>query len=468
MCSLPGFTFSRLACDVQIFCCMKKCVKTTDDSDLEIWPHQVQGGKYVKLLQKFTQTLREEDNATKHGNQELMLSDVFIASLLAFYNPTIKSLRTIEDFSQTRQAQKNLSIRKICKSTLSDFNALVDPERLQPVIEALRKSLAEKERQGKKATAHNSGLSELLKRTVAVDGTFLPALANVAWAIRQRGSHGEGVFRARFDALLHVESGLPDAIVVPEPKQGEADSAKNHIQWGKLYLYDRGYNSLELIAAHYENLDGNNSDGKNLKAEFVIRLKQNSPGKHVGAIGLTTVKQRKLTQQDREAGVISDRIVQLNSKSARKLGLQDLQLREVVLEYEENGETKQLRLLTNLLNPSAEIIGQLYRQRWQVELFFRWLKSYGNFRHLLSQTKQGMQLNLYIAIIGMLLMYLHSGFRPSKYLFSMMSQVASGGATLEEIAPIMRNREYQSKLARESQRRRLAKKKAEKIKLQNS
>ena len=405
---------------MHLFFCMKTNAKTTDDSELKIWPHQVQGGKYVKLLQNFIRTLRQEDDATKHGNQKLLLDDVFIVELIAFYNSTIKSLRTIEDFSQTKQAQEHLSIRKICKSTLSDFNALVDPERLQPIIEALRKSLAEKESHGKKCNVYDSGLMELLKRTVAVDGTFLPALSNVAWAIRQRGPHGEGVYRARFDAMLHVESGLPDAIVVPEPKQGEADSAKNHIQWGKLYLYDRGYNSLELIAAHYEKVHGDNSDEMNVKAEFVIRSKQNSPGKPVGAIGLTTIQENELTPEDRQAGVIRDRLVQLNSEFAKKLGLQNLQLREITLEYEQNGKMKQLQLLTNLLSPAAEIIGQLYRHRWHVELFFRWLKSYGNFRHLLSQTKQGMQLNLYIAIIGMMLMYLHSGFRPSKYQLQMV------------------------------------------------
>ncbi|MBL4883709.1 MAG: hypothetical protein JKY95_04110, partial [Planctomycetaceae bacterium] len=48
-----------------------------------------------------------------------------------------------------------------------------------------------------------------------------------------------------------------------------------------------------------------------------------------------------------------------------------------------------------------------------------------------------MQLSLYVAIIGLMLMYLHTGFRPSKYLFSMMSLVASGSSTLDEIMVII-------------------------------
>ena len=109
------------------------------------------------------------------------------------------------------------------------------------------------------------------------------------------------------------------------------------------------------------------------------------------------------------------------------------------------------------------VIGQLYRYRWQVELFFRWMKSYSNFRHLISQTKEGMQLNLYVAIIGIMLMYLQTGFRPSKYMFAMMSMVATGGATLEDITPILRERERRCALDRESQRKRNAKKRAEKM-----
>ena len=117
-------------------------------------------------------------------------------------------------------------------------------------------------------------------------------------------------------------------------------------------------------------------------------------------------------------------------------------------------------MLTNLLDVPAEIIGQLYRHRWQVELFFRWLKSYGNFRHLISQTKPGMELHFYVAMIGIMLMYLHTGYRPSKYMFPLLGMVANGSTTLEEIMPILRERERRCALARESQRRRNAKKKA--------
>jgi hypothetical protein len=70
--------------------------------ELPTWPETVMGGKLVRLLEKQLEELRESES---HGNRELFLDDVFVAYPLAFFNPTIRSLRTLEDFSQTRQAQ---------------------------------------------------------------------------------------------------------------------------------------------------------------------------------------------------------------------------------------------------------------------------------------------------------------------------------------------------------------------------
>ena len=102
----------------------------------------------------------------------------------------------------------------------------------------------------------------------------------------------------------------------------------------------------------------------------------------------------------------------------------------------------------------------MYRHRWQVELFFRWLKCYAHFDHLISHNREGVLLNFYVAVVGVTLMYLHMGCRPSKYLFSLMGMVANGSATLEEIMPILRERERQCQL----QRDRVARKRVKKTK----
>src|SRR6202041_3400356 len=106
--------------------------------DLPVWPEQVLGAKHVRSLERLVDQLHERD---PHGNRQLFLDDVFVAYLLAFFNPALRTLRTLEDFRQTRQAQEHLTIGKLCKSTLSDFNKLAAPGRLQPILDHLRREV---------------------------------------------------------------------------------------------------------------------------------------------------------------------------------------------------------------------------------------------------------------------------------------------------------------------------------------
>lgn len=416
----------------------------------KVWPEKLIGAKYVRLLEQQLGQLR---GATAHGNRRLFLDDVFVAYLLAFFNPTIRSLRTIEDLSQTVQAQKHLSVEKICKSTLSDFNRLVDPQRLAPILQALRGQLSR--RQCRQPRVEHD-LQELLQRTLAVDGTFLHAVAEVAWAVANSNNHGARRHRARLDAHLDVSTWLPEVIVVPEPGQSEADSASESLQAGRIYLYDRGYLSFALLRAHYGASVKTTAGALVAQAHFVVRYKPaggNSPE-------LAEAVERPLTAEDRAAGVLSDRVGYFTSEHARQAGIANILLREVLISYVDQGQQKTLRLLTNLLEVPARTVGWLYRARWQVELFFRWFKSIGHFGHLISYSRAGVLTHLYVTIIAMLLMYLHTGHRPSKYMFALLSQVAAGAATLDEIMPILRERERRKELDRASAARRRAKKKS--------
>jgi hypothetical protein len=395
---------------------------------LPVWPERVFGAAQIRSLQRLIDQLREQDS---HGNRQLFLDDVFIAYLLAFFNPGLRTLRTIEDFSQTRQAQKHLTIGKLCKSTLSDFNKLADPACLQPILGQLRREVF-------KAGPRNDStpLNDLYQKVLAVDGTFLKAAASVAWAIRRRGSKTG----ARLDFHIDVETWLPELLVIPDAQQGEAKMAQETITPGAIHLYDRGIFSFDLVAAHAPQ-----------SADFVMRIREPGPR----CPKLETVETRELTQEARDAGVVSDRLVRLQGSTHRKAP--DLVLREVVILPADDPENP-VYLLTTLLEADASIIGLLYRYRWQIELFFRWLKSYARFDHLISHNRRGVLLNFYVAVIGVTLMYLQMGHRPSKYLFVMMGMVAHGSASLEEVLPILRERERQSKL----QRDRVARKRAEK------
>ena len=408
--------------------------------ELPLWPFKVQATKSVAILQKYVTGLR---NDPRHGNQHLFLDDVFIAYLLAFFNPSIRSLRTIEDFSQTQQAQKHLSTTKICRSTLSDFNKLVDPSRLEPILAVLRENLAKRSADGR---IHAPDLQSLTQQIIAVDGTFLHAAADVAWAVASRNQRQGERHRARLDLHVDVRTWLPEVIAVPDPGESEGDSAAQHITPGAIHIYDRGYISYNVLAAHYQKTGAGSWKSQ---ADFVIRLK-NSAARN--SISFEIVSTNPLTTAAEAAGIISDRIVYSAGLHQRD-GL-EVQLREIILK---GSDGKELRILTNRLDLGAEIIALLYRYRWQIELFFRWLKSYANFNHLISHSAGGVLLHFYVTLIGVMLMYLKTGYRPSKYMLSLLSLVAQG-ATLEDILPILTERERQCELDRQSAARRRAKK----------
>jgi hypothetical protein len=392
------------------------------------WPEPVTGGKYVRMLDAHVRALRDRE---AHGNRELFLDDVVIAHLLAFFNPTLRSLRTLEDFSQTRQAQRHLSVRRLCKSTLSDFHRLADPALLQPIVRRLQAAAS-----AQSPGALPAGLPQTLGKVLAVDGSFFTVAADVTWAVLHRTNRGQQRASVRLDVHLDVATWLPEVIDVCGQETSEAEHAARCVQPGAIHIYDRGIFSFELIAAQQA-----------AAAFFVHRLREAGPR----CPQFATEQTRPLTPQDQTAGVLSDTLGRLAGSKNRQPP--DVLLREVILQSpDEPGGT--IRLLTNLLDVEAWVIGLLYRYRWQVELFFRWLKVFANFVHLISESRQGVLLSFYVAVIGVLLIYLHSGARPSKYAFSLLGLVASGGSTLEEIAPILAERERRIALERARRARR--------------
>lgn len=392
------------------------------------WPEQITGGKYVRMLEKYAQALRKAD---AHGNRRLFLDDVVIAHLLAFFNPTLRSLRTIEDFSQTRQAQRHLSVRRLCKSTLSDFHRFADPTLLGPIIERLKDVAAAK---GLRATP--AGLPEALGQVLAVDGSFFAVAADVAWAVAHRTNRGERRACVRLDMHLDIATWLPQVVAVCGGETSEAASAAATITPGAIHVYDRGIFSFDLLERQQK-----------AGAFFVHRLREPGP-RCPKFLGETA---RPLTPQDAEAGVESDTLGRMAGSTHR--AAPDVVLREIVVRSpDEPGGV--IRLLTNLLELDARIVAMLYRYRWQVELFFRWLKCFANFAHLISESREGVLLSFYVAVIGVLLMYLHSGAKPSKYAFSLLGLVAAGASTLEEISPILAERERRIALEKARRARR--------------
>ena len=395
------------------------------------WPEPIFCSQSVRGLLPLLEQL---PSISDHPNRRLQTRDVFVAHLLAFFNPTLRSLRALEDFSQTRQAQRYLAVERLPKSTLADFHRLADPAVLEPIVAHLLQETAQR------GLPPAVDLPETVRQVLAVDGTFFALAGDVAWALRR--PKGKAQASIRVDVHLDVQSGLPQVINVPDAQTSEPAHAAAAVVPGAVHIYDRGYFDFALIQRHQDV-------SRCEPTPFVMRMRQ--PGRR--SPKFLGQQSRALQAQDVAAGVLSDQVGRLAGSTHRQAP--ETLLREVVIRSPgQSGGV--IRIVTDLLDVPAWVIGLLYRYRWQIELFFRWLKVSAHFQHLLSQHREAIQFELYVAVIGTLLLALRWNARPSKYAYALLHQVAGGGATAEEILPILAERERRCALDRESQRRRRA------------
>lgn len=97
--------------------------------------------------------------------------------------------------------------------------------------------------------------------------------------------------------------------------------------------------------------------------------------------------------------------------------------------------TPVLRLVTNLepAELSAGEVALLYKERWRVELFFRWIKCILGCRHWLAESPRGAQVQMYLALIAAVLLQLYTGRRPGKRVMEAIQLYLLGVATLDEL-----------------------------------
>lgn len=377
------------------------------------------GRRQVRQLERFVQELRRREREDAHGNRRLFLSDLFVAQLLAFHYPIVRSLRTLDAFSSTPTARQLLHVERMPRSTVSDANKIVDPRLLQPLLDDLMRRV-----DGRQLPDE---LNLLVKRLVAVDGTFLRIVGELAWTLRQRTDNHRIVSKPRLDVQLDVDAGVPRFAVLSGHNRSECNAARLHIEPGKIYVADRAYFGFDLLR-----------DWLHQGADFVVAL--NSQIRFTPAEGAPPT-----AVMPAEDTVISDRCGHLSGCEKSRPPTQPL--REVVLR---TADGKPLRLLTSLTDPAinATLIGELYRHRWQIELFFRWLKSCAHFRHAISHNQNGLGAALYVALIATLLTAIATGRRPSKYALAALQFVAAGLAELEHMLPVLARFERERELAR--------------------
>lgn len=142
-----------------------------------------------------------------------------------------------------------------------------------------------------------------------------------------------------------------------------------------------------------------------------------------------------ISAEDRAAGVVRHAWVRLGADESKR----SIRLRLVEI----HTRTHRLLLATNLPpeEASAALIGLIYRRRWQIELFFRWIKCILGNRHLLAESAPGVAIQMYLALIASLLLQLYTGHRPNKRQFEAIQFFLMGWATPEELAMLLKKAE---------------------------
>lgn len=372
----------------------------------------VVGRRLMRVLDSHLQHLRDVQT---HGNRVLQYDHVVVAHLIAFFNPTIDSLRLIERLFEHERPQKLFKLPPVKRSTLADAQRLFDPAVLQPIVSDLAERI-------QRAPGGDQRLDELTRAIVAVDATFFEVASRIAWAL----PHNPTSARGSVQMCLHFDvlDGVPVGFSLLGGQQHEGPELSRRIQPNTLYLLDRAYQS-------YQRLDAITQ----ADSDFVVRLRHSA--------NFNVVEKRPLTATDRAAQIIGDQVV---TPANPRLGLSTpVRLVEIV---PPTAGVEPVRLLTNRLDLPAELIGVLYRHRWQIELFFRWLKCVVRQQRFMSESADGITLQLYVALIGTLLIMVETGERPSKYDFATLSLVASGMLTLDEVlAGVARRRRAREQTA---------------------
>ena len=375
----------------------------------------LQGFKYFKVLSPILRRLHSEKD---HHNRKLYFDQYIALLLFYFFNPAITSLRAIQKASGLKKAQKVLGVKRTSLGSLSEASYVFDSQLIAPIIQELAEKAIPLETDPK--------LKAIEKQLVAVDGSLLPALPKILWALWLDDEHRAAKLHLEFDIIKSV----PIRAEVTDGNANEKNNLRKSLGPDKLYTLDAGYGQYKLF-----------EDIHKAGSNFVARLKDNAVWQ--------TIEERPLTEADRLAGAQRDLIVRLGSPKCQD----DLSIPVRVIEIYHRGSSDRPRssrvsskktfrttdsdytmlLVTDRMDLSAEIIALIYRYRWHIELFFRWFKCILGCNHLLSHSENGVSIQVYCALIASMLITIWTGRKPTKRTFEMLCHYFMGWADDEEL-----------------------------------
>lgn len=312
--------------------------------------------------------------------------------LFGLFNPVVTTMRGLVKASRLGRVQEEVCGTPVSLGSFSEAQAVVEPDLLAAVFAGLQAQAGPRD-------------AQFSRGEVVIDSTVWPVLPRMAWAFWRRQGPAQNAVR------LHVEFDLARR----RPARAELTPAKACEQawWrrcarpGALYVGDRNY------SGDYQLLGELSQRG----VGWLVRLQIDTRW--------VVEAELPLSPADQAAGVTWTGWVRLgvHGDGPRARIVQVL------------GEEETLLLATDQADPelTPELLAQLYRHRWQIELFFRWLKCILGCRHWLAESPRGVALQVYLALIAAQLLLLHTGQRPGKRQMELIQFYLLGWASLDEL-----------------------------------
>lgn len=328
----------------------------------------------------------------------LAAPDYLSLYLFGLLNPVTRTLRGLSAASRLARVQKEVCTRAVPRATFSDAQHLLDPALLEKVFSDL----------SAKIPAAPADPRQGQWQWLARDGSLFAALPRMSWALYGGGrpkADGAPARAVRLHLSLHILDDKPVQAAVRPGRDCERQVWQEQWEKGAAYVGDR------LYAQHYALLPELEEKG----CAYVLRLRANAV--------LTQTEELPVAAADRAAGVTRQAWAHLGQAAVR--------VRVVWIA----GEKEELLLVTNLAPEalSAALVSQLYRQRWKIELFFRWVKCILGCGHWLAESERGATIQIYLALIAALLLQLYTGRRPTKRMLELIRFYLLGWASGVEL-----------------------------------
>ena len=278
------------------------------------------------------------------------------------------SLREIVTGLSSHEARLyHLGGKPVRRSTLSDANALRPVAVFAELLEMMMKQ------------AHRGLRRKLAETTYLIDSTSARLNERSAeWA-----QFSAGVCGAKVHVVYDADADRPIYAAVSAAKVNDITPARQMpIEPGATYVFDLGYYDYAWWA-----------ELGTMGCRIVTRFKSNTP--------LHIVEELPVAKG---SNILSDRIGFL---PARQAGSRCNPMQDAVREIRVTTDTgKVLRILSNDLDAGAEEIANLYRRRWAIELFFRWVKQTLKITRFVGASENAVRIQIAVALIAFLLLRL--------------------------------------------------------------